>query len=133
MSAFARVPLDAAWAWWTDFGEAGERFPMSHGFGPMQRRILSREGRVWVMEERGPLGIGLQSRRRVSALDAEHAIVEDFLKPAGLKSRWQFAAEAGGTRVSRTLRVSRRYEKMGRWIAQRDLEHHVRELERRVG
>lgn len=130
MTARAAVPLDAAWTWWTDFGDAGERFPMSHGFGPMQRRILSREGKTWVMEERGPLGIGLQSRRKVTVEDSTRSIVEEFLVPRGMRSRWWMTPDEDGVRISRTLRVSSRYAKVSRWVAQRDLAFHVREMER---
>lgn len=144
VSEEARVPLDAAWAWWTDFGEPGETMMVGHGFGPpMRRRIVSREKDRVEFEEQMPLpgGRGLTLAKRVVTLHDGHWFTERARGRFGFNSEWRFESTAdGGTRITRELVLKSGPvdasgalgERAARaWMA-RDLAFHVRELERDV-
>jgi uncharacterized protein YndB with AHSA1/START domain len=132
-SGIIPAPLERVWAWWTDFGEVGELFVIDHGVSRTRRRVLAREGDTLVLEERGagPKPGILLVRHRVTILKDERAIDEEVTFPQRLRSRWEFRAEAEGTRVTRTLTL-RGLARLSpapvarRWI-QRDLDAHVQQ------
>lgn len=131
VSGRIHAPLDAAWAWWTDFGEPGQLFVIDHGVARTRRRIVAREGNVVVLEERGagPKPGILLVRHRVTIRPESHELTEDLLWPTRNRSVWRFRAEEGGTRVTRTYprvglaRLAPR-GMLARYI-QRDLDAHV--------
>lgn len=129
------VPVARAWAWWTDFGPVGGEEWIDHGTGKTLRRVVSRSGSRFVLEERLPL-LGAASipvlRHEVMVDDSARAMVETG---PTYTSRWAFEeTPSGGTRIVREMFPSG----IGRLapgglsarLLERDLRAHVRAMER---
>ena len=129
VTARAAVPLDQAWTWWTDYGEPGEWERSDHGFGKGWRRVTSHTDNVWTLEERA-LFPRSTFRRTVELYAAEHRISDVLEWPARQRTEWRFAADGDGTRITRVLRASRASAWLTKMISQRDLDFHVKELQR---
>lgn len=138
VSNLVHAPLDRVWAWWTDFGEVGALFVIDHGLSRTRRRIVSREGNVLLIEERGagPKPGLLLVRHRVTIHAERHELEEDVLFPGRNHSVWRFRAEGDATRITRVFArhglsklapagVSKRF-------LQRDLDAHVAEANREL-
>lgn len=128
-SALVDAPVERVWAWWTDFGEAGASFRMSHGLGASTRRILEASAGVVVLEDKSLLGT---VRRTVRLLDGRR-LHEVGTGGQTFESEWRFEDAGGGrTRVTRTMRVRghKAFAPFARLVTNADLRHHCREAER---
>ena len=132
VEAEVAAPVDAVWAWWTDFGEPGATFRMKHGAGSSTRRILSREGDTVVFSDMSLLG---DIRRTVRIDHAARALHETGAEGQTFESTWRFeAAGPGRTRVVRAMRVRAAavFGPFSRWVTRQDLRYHCREAEREL-
>lgn len=136
--------VEALWAWWTDFGQAGDEFDVTHGVGVGRRRILLADPDHVCFEERLPFPGGGGPRLFLEDVrilrDARRLEVTGKGRPHW-EDTWTFEATlAGGARVTRTMRIhSAALDRMGKaaeWVVRRfvqaDVEHHVRQFEREV-
>ena len=123
------APVERVWAWWTDFGKAGDEMRVTHGLGASRRRILEAAPDRVVFEDRSLLG----TVRRTVRLQPGHRFLETGEGAQAFECAWRFdATDAGGTRVTRSMRVraARALGPFARLVARADLRHHCREAER---
>lgn len=141
VSGLVRAPLEAVWAWWTDFGQPGDSDVVDHGAAKSRRFVTSRDGQWLTLEERTTWGAGrgiLTVRHRVRVVPDRHEIDEEVLFPARSASTWRFTPDAGGTRITRVMPRTFALEKLvptflQRDTAQKDLDAHVRQANREIG
>ena len=123
------APVDRVWAWWTDFGKAGDEQRVTHGLGASRRRILEASpGRV-VFEDASALG----TVRRTVTLQEGHRFLETGEGGQTFESEWRFEpTPEGGTRVTRSMRVraARVFGSFARLVTAADLRHHCRQAEK---
>lgn len=137
VSVESAVPIERAWAWWTDFGAVGSESVVDHGMGRTLRAVKARWGNRIVMEERPdvPGGRHLPPFRHSVDLDPEARL---FVETAATyEARWTFQpTAAGGTRITRTLRQKGvghlTPDYLSRKVMERDLKVHVAEMEREL-
>lgn len=129
------LPVARVWAWWTDFGVVGGEEWVDHGTGKTLRRVVSRNGSRYVLEERVPL-VGVASvpvlRHEVLVDDSARAFVETA---PTYTSRWAFEETAsGGTRIVREMFPSGlgklAPDGLSKRFMERDLRAHVAAMER---
>lgn len=137
-SVIVRAPPQEVWAWWRDFGHAGDVARVSHGLAWSRRRVVERERDRVVWEEEVPL---LPVRARlvrttVTVTDEGarrlHETGEGLLR---FEADWAFAPHERGTRVVRTVEVAPGWTRLvprvlARWVMGVDLRHHARACER---
>lgn len=134
VEAIVRQPLERVWAWWSDFGNVGDEFRISHGFSSSQRKVLrvSAEGASFTDTTFG------STIRREVVFTGPHQFHESARGGARFESDWSFeAVGAARTRVKRTLDIkSKALEplgKLGSWgtrqVASHDLRAHARACE----
>ncbi len=137
----ARIPVDEAWAWWTDYGEAGDEQNVTHGLGTSRRRILEKTGTHIVLEEDLPLPFGAHVplvRHEVDIEAGARTIREHGTRPHEYDSRWYFEPGSTGneTRITRVMEIpAPALDELGplaedvvRRFITKDLEHHVGEM-----
>lgn len=133
VSAQIDAPVDAVWAWWTDFGETGVPFRMKHGLGSSTRTIVARTGDTITFYDKSIIG---NVRRDVRVNHAERMLHEIGSEGQQFESTWRFEAMAPAqTRVTRTMRVRAHptLAAISQWITRKDLEFHCRDASRALG
>lgn len=126
------APVDAVWAWWTDFGEVGQSFRVKHGAGSSTRTIVGREGDTITFYDKSILG---NVRRSVTINHVERMLHEVGTEGQTFESTWRFEAMGPRTtRVARTMRAraSPIFRGFSRWLTKQDLAYHCREAEREL-
>jgi len=133
-STFVPAPLADVWAWWTDFGDAGQVAHIAHGLGWSRRRVIESGPRRIVFDEEVPwLPQRTRVVRRTAEIDAgNRVLLESGRGWLWFDARWAFREEHGGTRVVRSVEVRHsKWRLVPAWIAKQivrvDLEHHGRE------
>lgn len=138
VTADVDAPVEQVWRWWTDYGGAGHEEMVRHGFGARNRRkvVEARDDRV-VLDESIPMPFvgGLHVSRHEVLLDREaRRIREVAVDGPPFEATWTFETNAtGGTRIRREVVAKNGPGKLtpvavAKPIAQRDLDHHVREF-----
>lgn len=144
VTAETTVPLDDAWRWWTDFGEPGEEMMLDHGIGKSRRRIVTRDDKRIVMDDELPLpgGRGMRMYRREVTFEEGMRLTERGDGNPPYESTWRFeSTPSGGTRIVRDVDVrsgvvdftGKLGERVTREFLERDLRHHVKEMEQATG
>lgn len=129
-----RRPLDAVWAWWTDFGNVGDESRVSHGFTSSRRRVerLDANGVAFTDASMG------STIRREVVFGALHEFHESARGGARFESDWKFeAVGASRTRITRKMDVkAKALEPFGalavwgtRRVVLHDLRAHARACE----
>src|SRR5688500_1755851 len=135
VSIVVRAPLERVWAWWTDYGNAGDESKVWHGVTTSRRRVLAAgpEGCTFT-----DTSLGSTVRRDVR-ITGPHAFHESARGGARFESDWRFErAGEGRTRIVRALDVRSKPASalgpLGRWSVRRmaevDLRAHAKEAER---
>lgn len=138
----ADAPLSEVWAWWTDYGGKGDTVRLDHGGLTTERHILDASRTRVVIEEEAPLPLvrkATRATRTVEIDESTHTLVERGEEPVPFESRWRFEPVDGQprTRIVRTMEVHNKAaewlsavaEPVARKMMERDLRHHVRQLE----
>lgn len=143
-SVVARASPADVWAWWTDYGEPGEKQRVSHGLASAMREVVSREGNRIVLRDALPGNVAAIEHDVVIHEDARR-LEEHYVRGPGVPYRavWRFEPEDGGraTRVTRVIDASTRVPGFLQELAapavrrgvEADMRAHVREMERDIG
>lgn len=135
VSAVVRAPVERVWAWWTDFGSAGDETKVWHGATSSRRRIVAAgpEGATFTDTSMG------STVRREVRLTGPRSFHESARGGARFEADWTFERVGESrTRIVRALDVRSKPANalgpLGRWavrrVTQMDLDAHVREAER---
>lgn len=120
------APVSRVWAWWTDFGEPGQRFVVHHGAGKSTRTILARDARTIIFEDKSLLGV----IHRTVTIGEGHTFTEVGRGGQTFESSWSFeVVDDRHTRVVRVMRVraSQIFAPFVKYVTSRDLRYHCRE------
>lgn len=144
VTAESSVPVETAWRWWTDFGEPGEEMMLDHGIGKSRRRIVTRDDTRVVMDDELPLpgGRGMRMYRREVTFEDGMRFTERSEGNPPYEGTWRFESTPnGGTRIVREVDVKSGIvdftgkvgERVTRELIERDLRHHIKEMEEAKG
>lgn len=130
VSAIVRDSPERVWIWWTDYGDAGDKYRVWHGFAWSDREIVAREGNIIDMRE-SIFGVPVL-RHRVELHPARRALRETS---DAFEAWWSFEAHPDGTRVRRMVEVGGKAARLAPrgltvWSARKDIHHHAREYEK---